>query len=589
MQGVRLPLIQTLIARGHVAEARRQCRQALLGASGGSRAEAGTAWYGLFLAAQAEGDRPAQIDALERCRGFLGERPEVLGPLGDAYAAAGRPDRAAAVFEALCAARPRDARARIAWARALQAAGRAADATALLEAALSAQGDPIYANALAEQHMTRNDAAAAEAVLRPLVAAPDPAPMTRLALGHALRAQGRLEAAAEEYLQAARTGADGPAAEAYRHWARLTREAALTPLDRDRLALFDAAPTDRGNAAMAEIGFGLFSRLDRAGDRERAWPILTKANRLKRASLRYDVRNTLRRGAALNADFGPGSAIHGTAAAQPSPALFIVGMPRSGSTLLEQALAGHPQITAGGETEAFATVLTQVMAEKQAAGPAGAGPEATPDAKTDAVSGLTESDFAPLAARYADRIAPLRGAARLMTDKSLENFLYIGLLLRCFPDARFIHIARAPSDCLFSAYSLIFPTGAPFTYDPGELTAYYRFCEETLSAWEAAAPDRVRRIDYETLVADFEPQLRGLLDWLGLPWDDRCLAFETRETTVRTASAGQVRSGLNRRGIGRARRYRAYLEAAFPALLGPGAGSAEAIWPTPEGEEETRS
>jgi hypothetical protein len=232
--------------------------------------------------------------------------------------------------------------------------------------------------------------------------------------------------------------------------------------------------------------------------------------------------------------------------------IFVLGMPRSGTTLVEQILASHPQIHGGGELP----VLRQV------ADGAGHYPESVP--------GLTGDAITAMGRQYLARIAPLSGRPRLV-DKMPANFLYVGLIRLILPNARIIHCRRHAADTCLSNYTKLFASEQLFSYDLGELGSFYRAYDELMAHWRATLPAaRLIEVSYEDVVDDLAGQARRLVEWLDLPWDDACLRFHETQRVIRTASLSQVRQPIYTGSKGRWRRYSAYLAPLLTELgLGP--------------------
>jgi hypothetical protein len=223
--------------------------------------------------------------------------------------------------------------------------------------------------------------------------------------------------------------------------------------------------------------------------------------------------------------------------------VFVLGMPRSGSTLIEQILASHPQIHGAGELE-------------HPSGTAGAIPFLFPES----VLSLDGGALARMGESYVARLPPRTDGRRLTVNKLPNNFLYIGLIRLILPNARIIHTVRSPLDTCLSCYSTLFTSGQLFSYNLRELGRYYRGYDELMAHWRSVlAPDAMLDVAYEDVVEDLEGQARRLIDYCGLKWDDRCLSFHKTRRAVHTASAVQVRQPLFRSSIDRWRKFQAGL------------------------------
>jgi tetratricopeptide (TPR) repeat protein len=299
-----------------------------------------------------------------------------------------------------------------------------------------------------------------------------------------------------------------------------------------------------------------------AGDPERAFTHLDAGNRQKRATFAYDADAIDSWFAAIAAAFPAETFARPRAATKGSErAVFVVGMPRSGTTLIEQILASHPAVLGAGE---LATL--QAMVQQGGGYPAIA-------------RQLSAETEAALGQQYLDTIAPLAGNHRRLVDKMPSNFLFAGLIHRILPDARIVHVRRDPADTCLSCYTKLFTREQLFSYDQIELARFYLGYERLMAHWRAVLPaERFLEVRYEDVVADIEPEARRLVEFCGLDWDPGCLDFRTTARTIRTASLNQVRRPLYRSSIGR---WRAYADHLGPLLetLGIDPAAAPAVTP----------
>jgi tetratricopeptide (TPR) repeat protein len=272
-------------------------------------------------------------------------------------------------------------------------------------------------------------------------------------------------------------------------------------------------------------------------DVPRALSHLESGSRLKRAEFNYDPAADERRMAAIAAAFPADYFEHRRGVGDPSELpVFIVGMPRSGTSLVEQILASHPQIRGGGET----ANLEKVIQGLGAAYPGG-------------MQQLDPERTALAARQYLDLLSAPQAPVVRVTDKMTDNFLHLGLIHAMFPRARIIHCIRDPLDTCVSCYSKLFTKGQEFSYDLGELGRYYRSYAALMAHWRALIPPECFiEIEYEKVVDDLENEARRLIEFCGLPWSEACMRFHETSRTVRTASMQQVRQPLYRRSVGRA-------------------------------------
>jgi tetratricopeptide (TPR) repeat protein len=286
------------------------------------------------------------------------------------------------------------------------------------------------------------------------------------------------------------------------------------------------------------LHFALGKALADIGENERSFRHYLEGNRINRAQLRYDEKDFLdrmdRAGTLYSPALAERCAGHGDASDAP---IFILGMPRTGSTLVEQILAAHPKVLAIGETAAFREAVRAADRRKGRLFP-------------DWLPEIGPVDADEIGHEYMERLARIARArepsvdlsrfARL-TDKLPGNFLYLGLIHLALPNARVIHTRRDAVETCLSCFRIFFET-LQFTCDLGELGRYYRHYEMLMQRWTDVLPqDLVLDVDYENLVADTESEARRIVAHCGLEWDDACLSFHEVERTVRTASVAQVR------------------------------------------------
>jgi len=238
-------------------------------------------------------------------------------------------------------------------------------------------------------------------------------------------------------------------------------------------------------------------------------------------------------------------------------AIFVVGLPRAGSTLLEQILASHSRVDGTMELPDIMSMAARLDAR-------------TPGARRGrfrkAVTSLTRQDCAALGAEYLRRTLPHRGSATFFVDKMPNNFMHVGLIHLILPHATIIDARRHPMACGFSLFRQLFSNGQAFSYDLDEIGRYYSDYVRLMSHWETVLPGRVLRVDYEAVVTDTENQVRRVLAHSGLDFEPGCLDFHRTERQVRTASSEQVRQPLYRHAVAHWRNYEPHLRRLREAL-----------------------
>ncbi len=275
------------------------------------------------------------------------------------------------------------------------------------------------------------------------------------------------------------------------------------------------------------------------GHVDRAFHYLNEGNRQKRASFTYSADDTGRWMQQIAEVFSPAllERLGGHGATSTLP-VFVLGMPRSGTTLVEQVLASHPSVQGAGEL-----MHMQRLAERLGNFPHG-------------FATLAPEQLAPLGQGYVDKVAPLAQGHRHVVDKMPANFLYAGVIRLALPGARIIHVKRDPVDTCLSCYSKLFTSEQAFSYDLVELGRFHRDYQTLMAHWRAVLPaSHFMEVEYEAMVDDLETEARRMLDFLGLAWDPACLDFHKSRRAVRTASVNQVRRPLYRSSAGRWRNY----------------------------------
>lgn len=412
-------------------------------------------------------------------------------------------------------------------------------------------------------HLRRDDDAEAE-LLRALALAPGYVPaLLNLGNLHEERGQRDQALACYERLLAQPPGGEHEdlRGEALARIARLRPPAAAD--DPLFTQLEHAIAAQPANLARINLLFALGYARDRLGDAEGAFDAWSKANRWlsRQAGGRYSRDHTERLVDAMIEAFpldppSMGGGLPGEeGGAGPEP-LFVCGMYRSGSTLVEQVLAAHPQVTAGGELNELWRLASGTLAPF---------PQSMP--------GIPPARFGELAQLYRGHLAQLFPDAqgRYVTDKRPDNFLLLGLAKRLFPRARIVHTVRNPMDNGLSIFMQhLNPVIAGYSCDLGDIGHYHGQYRRLMAHWQSLWGGDIHAFDYDAFVADPEPRLRALLRFVDLEWDPACLDFHRLGNTVKTASYWQVRQPLYRTAQGRWRRYRTPLQPLREALEAAG-------------------
>lgn len=248
----------------------------------------------------------------------------------------------------------------------------------------------------------------------------------------------------------------------------------------------------------------------------------------------------------------------GLGAGAPDP-IFIVGLPRAGSTLLEQILASHSQVDG---THELPNILSLARRLRGRSAPA-AGEEPN---YPKVLSELGGDYFRRFGEQYIEQTQVFRQGAPFFIDKMPNNFLHIGLIKLILPNAKIIDARRHPMSCCFSGFKQLFAEGQEFTYGLTEIGSYYRAYVKLMEHWDVVLPNFVLRVQHEDVVNDLETQVRRVLDFCGLPFEQSCLEFHKTERNIRTPSSEQVRQPIYTSGLEQWRNFETYLDPLKDAL-----------------------
>jgi len=297
---------------------------------------------------------------------------------------------------------------------------------------------------------------------------------------------------------------------------------------------------------LAHLHFALAKALEDAGQYEEAFDNYMRSNALQRKHLEYSARTNSENVQRTKALFTPMlPRVQSAAGCDARCPIFIVGMPRAGSTLIEQILCSHSAIEALGELRLFGYVAEKV----------------------GHLNSLDSPSLRLLADEYLQLVDPRRKLGRpFFTDKMPGNFVHAGLICMMFPNAKIIDARRHPLDCCLSCFTNFFPLGQPFASDLTELGRYYADYVERMAHFDEVFPGRIHRVFYEQLVENPEREVRRLLEYMGLPFEDTCLRFYETDRNVKTMSAEQVRMPMYRHGVGRWHKFEAWLAPLKTAL-----------------------
>jgi len=393
-----------------------------------------------------------------------------------------------------------------------------------------------------------------------------------LSIAHALKTLGRTPEAVDTYRRAAACREDF--GDAYWSLANLkTYRFTSEELARMRAAL---AASGTATVDRYHLCFALAKALEDRGDFAESFRYYELGNALKRRECRYRPEvienNTRQQIKVCTGEFF--AARSGFGAANRDP-IFIVGLPRSGSTLLEQILASHSQVEGTTELPNVQQLVTRLR---------GRDPDPQDPRYPPILAKMSAADLRALGEEYLAGTRIYRRGKPLFIDKMPNNFRHIGLIHLMLPNARIIDARREPMACCFSNLKQLFAQGQEFTYSMEDIARYYRTYLELMDHWDRVLPGRILRVHHEEVVDDLAGSVRRLLDYCGLDFEPACLAFHETQRSVRTASSEQVRQALYREGLDQWKNFAPYLAPLRDAL-----GDAPGRYRDREGEYATGS
>lgn len=300
------------------------------------------------------------------------------------------------------------------------------------------------------------------------------------------------------------------------------------------------------------LHFALAKELEDLGEHTESFSALKHGADARRSLMSYRVEGDVNRMGEIARTFDAAWLAQQSEGQTGEGPVFIVGFPRSGTTLVDRILSAHTEVESLGELNDFAFALTLLCRKSFPGKPL--------------VSAAAKLPLVDLGADYVRRIRERGSNVRFLIDKTPANFLYIGLIAAALPDAKIIHLNRHPVDNAFAMFKALFRMGYPYSYSFDDLTKYMRAKDALMAHWRSLLGDRIIDVHYEDIVADQEAQTRRLLDLVGLNWEPACLEFHRNASPSATASAAQVRQPLYRSSVGRWRRYETELAPLIAAL-----------------------
>ena len=384
-------------------------------------------------------------------------------------------------------------------------------------------------------------------------------PELHLSIGHALKTQGKTAEAIAAYRAAAQVKAD--CGDAFWSLANL-KTYRFTEDELTRMRAAEAAPTTR-RIDRYHLCFAIGKALEDRAQYAEAFAYYERGNALKKTECRYQPgiteRNTRLQKAVCTAEFFAARSGFGCTSAAP---IFIVGLPRSGSTLIEQILATHSRVEGTMELADIPRMVQDLEGRTEHQG----------EPRYPAVlADLTAEDCRRLGDKYLADTRVYRGAKATFIDKMPNNFRHLGLIHLILPQAKIIDARREAMACCFSNFKQLYASGQQFTYSLQDLGRYYRSYIELMAHWESVLPGKILRVEYADVVTDLESSVRRILAFCGLDFEPRCIEFHRTERQVHSASSEQVRQPVYREGLEQWRHFEPWLGPLKAALgdLGP--------------------
>jgi hypothetical protein len=312
------------------------------------------------------------------------------------------------------------------------------------------------------------------------------------------------------------------------------------------------------NADRIHLCFALGKAFEDRGDFAESWRYYERGNALQRAESRYapEVFETNTRLQSEVCTPGFFAAREGWGAPDPDP-IFIVGLPRSGSTLIEQILASHSQVEGTHELADIQRAVHELQGREQ---------DFINPRYPGVLADLTQADFMAMGQRYLEDTQSFRSGRPFFIDKMPNNFRHIGLIKLMLPNARIIDARRDPMSCCFSNLKQLFANGQEFAYSVEDIARYYRTYLDLMRHWDAVLPGTILRVQHEDVVNDIEGSVRRILDYCGLDFEPACVEFHRNQRSVRTPSSEQVRQPIFRDGLDQWRNYQPWLGSLRDAL-----------------------
>ena len=300
-----------------------------------------------------------------------------------------------------------------------------------------------------------------------------------------------------------------------------------------------------------QVRYAVAKELEDLGESARSFEHLKAGSDSRRKLMRYDVAHDLETVHAITSTFSADVFAVGEGGIDSPEPIFILGMPRTGTTLVERILASHSDVFAAGELNNFAAQLMSMLRSQNTNNRI---------SRVELVQASATLDFAALGKAYLQSTRPFTGHTTRFIDKMPLNYLYVGLIHMALPNAKIINLHRDPMDTCYAVYKQLFVDAYPFSYDLEELAKYYVAYHQLMQHWNTVLPGVIHTVKYEDVVNDLEGESRLLVDYCGLEWQEQCLNFHENKEASTTASTAQIRRPVYQSSIGKWRNYETQLQ-----------------------------
>jgi len=500
----------------------------------------------LAVTFQELGQLDAAVQCYDQALAIKPDYAEAFNNLGIVLKELGQLDTAVKSYEKILTIRPDFAEAHYNLAITLQELGQLDAAVKSYEQALAIKpdfADAHYNLGVTLQELSQLDAAV-KSYEKALAIEPD-YPQAHNNLGIVHQERGQIDDAVKQYEKAVAIKLDY--AEAYHNLSTLKKYTANDPQITQMQSLLST--NNLSQSDRIHLCFALAKVNEDLGNQDEYFKFLHEGNRLRKQELNYSLDSSKNLSSTVKKMFSsPPSLSYKPSTIRP---IFIVGMPRSGTTLVEQIISSHHAVHGAGELTTLANLIELILKDDLAHNK----------------NGLTKKSFLSIRQQYLDSLSGFNVSENVITDKMSLNFQYIGFILLAFPEAKIVHLKRDAMATCWSIYKSNFKNkGNGFSCNLNDLAGFYGLYVELMDFWHQLFPDKIYDICYEDLTTNQEEETRKLLQYCELDWDENCLNFHTNKRAIKTASAFQVRQKMYQGSSEDWKKHEAYLQPLIKAL-----------------------